>query len=218
MSLLRRKPSVLGRAERALRDDRAFVVATEDTYAPAQYFDGIREPRVIIKVLGSDDTLSAPEHVVSRLKDARQAALNAGDLLKGDEFWVLLDTDHWVKANHIASLQQALLEARQAGFLIAMSNPCFELWLLLHHEDVPPGTVFGRCAEVGKKLRARLGRYNKCGVCAEDFPASTIDDAIRRARALESNPDSPAGYWPEKAGTRVYLLVEAIRGKTAVPA
>jgi hypothetical protein len=197
-----------------LRDDRAFVVATEDTYAPAQYFDAIREPRVIIKVLGSDGPLSAPQHVVERLKEAKRVAVAAGDLLRGDEFWVLLDTDHWVKPNHIAGLQQALLEARQAGFLIAISNPCFELWLLLHHEDVPPGSVFGRCAEVGKKLRARLGRYNKCGVCVEDFPAATIDDAIRRARALEANPDQPTGYWPEKAGTRVFQLLEAIRGKT----
>lgn len=212
MSLVRKKPSILGRAERAFRDDRAFVVATEDRYAPAQYFEAIREPRVIVKVLPTEDTLSAPRHVVERLKSVYRAAVDAGNLLKGDEFWALLDTDHWVQPNHIAGLLQALGEARQSGFKIAMSNPCFELWLLLHHEDVAAGSVFGDCAEVAVRLRACLGRYNKCRLRVEDFPVPAVDAAIRRARALEAVPDELAGYWPEHAGTRVYLLVEAIRG------
>ena len=52
MSLLARKPVRIGRAQREARDDRVFLVATEDTHAPAQYFAELAFPRV--KVFWSD--------------------------------------------------------------------------------------------------------------------------------------------------------------------
>lgn len=213
MSLVPRKPSVLGRSQRALRDDRMFVVATEDTYAPAQYFRVIQESRVVIRVLPSDDNRSAPQHVVDRLKGAYQTGVEAGHILEGDEFWVLLDTDHWVRGQHVAGLLEALRQARQAGFKIAVTNPCFELWLLLHQEDVAAGTEFAECAAVEARLRLVLGGYNKRNLKTAQFPRDTIAAAVRRARSLESNPDSPAGPWPEKAGSRIYQLIEAIQDR-----
>jgi len=215
VSLLARKPSVLGRSQRAQRDDRMFVVATEDRYAPAQYFKAIQESRVVITVLPSEDDRSAPQNVVDRLKAAHQAGVEAGDILPGDQFWVLLDTDHWVRGQHVAGLLEALRQARQLGFQIAMTNPCFELWLLLHHQEVAPRTVFGACAEAEARLRAVLGGYNKCKLKTAQFPKESIANAVRRARALESNPDSPAGPWPETAGSRIYQLIEAVQNRNA---
>ena len=130
-----------------------------------------------------------------------------------DEFWLLLDTDHWIKGTNIPGLLDALQQAQKSGFRFAMSNPCFELWLLLHHEEIPPGTSFGKCAEVGARLKAALNGYNKTNVKPAQFPREFIAVAIQRARSLEANPDAPGGYWPEKAGTRVYLLLESIMGK-----
>jgi hypothetical protein len=213
MSLLGRKPTRIGRAQREARDDRVFLVATEDTHAPAQYFEGLAFPRLKVFVLPAEDGRSAPGHVLDRLREAFASAQQRKEVQANDEFWLLLDTDHWIKGTNLPGLLDALQQAQKAGFRLAMSNPCFELWLLLHHEDVPAGTSFGKCAEVGARLRAALDGYNKVKLRAEHFPRKSIPAAIQRARGLEATPDSPGGHWPEKAGTRVYLLLESISGK-----
>jgi|ERR1051325_5927454 hypothetical protein len=209
MSLLNRSPISIGRGERKLRDDRVFVVATDDTYAPSQYFKHLPLPRVKIVVLPTpvNSGLSAPVHVVERLKDAFQSVSQRKQVQSGDEFWVLLDTDHYFQANNIAGTLAAMQNAQHVGFEIAVSNPCFELWLLLHHYDVTAGTVFKNCDEVGQQIRTVLGGYNKTSIKAGQFTLDRVPVAIRRARALESGPNAP---WPSQTGTHVFRLMERV--------
>ncbi|GAA2724031.1 RloB family protein [Actinocorallia aurantiaca] len=49
-----------------------------------------------------------------------------------DECWCLFDVE-WPR-NH-PNLAQAIDLARAHGIRLAISNPCFELWLVLHHRD-----------------------------------------------------------------------------------
>jgi hypothetical protein len=212
--LITRKPVRIGRAERDLRDQPFFLVATEDRYAPKQYFDALPFPLVKVIVLETQEAEnSAPAHVVARLKKAFDDATKTGDIQPNDEFWILLDTDHRTRGAHIRGTVQALDEARQRGFEIAVSNPSFELWLLLHHIDLPADMEARplTAAEIEQRLRDTLGSYNKTGLDPENFPLSAIPQAIRRARRLEAAPDNPRGYWPDKTGTRVYRLLEKIR-------
>lgn len=51
------------------------------------------------------------------------------ELESDDELWLVIDKDRWTDAmlSHVAK------ECAQDDYLhVAMSNPCFELWLLLH--------------------------------------------------------------------------------------
>lgn len=212
MSLLNRKPASIGRAQRTLRDDRCFVVAAEDTHAPDQYFAALSFHRVKVVVLPTPQNsgLSAPVHVVERLKAAFTEFKKKDEVQAGDEFWVILDTDHHIRGTHLPTTLTALRTASQSGFEVAFSNPCFELWLLLHHADVPVGTAFKNCDEVGERLRQTLGGYNKTALQATHFLPSRIADAVRRARLLESNPDAPEDVWPSSTGTRVYRLLERV--------
>jgi hypothetical protein len=212
MSLLSRQPVRIGRAEREYRDDRLFLVATDDTYAPRQYFEGLSFSRVRVAVIANDGSAaSSPLHVVERMKEVFDEVRK--DARDEDEFWVLLDTDHNVKGSHLGNLTSAMQKARQAGFFVAMSNPCFDLWLLLHHEAVPAGGGYGNYPEIEARLREVLGSYNKTNIGAGRFPLALVDQAIERARALESNPDKPEGDWPAGTGSRVYLLLERILGR-----
>ena len=212
MSLLNRKPLSIGRAQRTLRDDRVFVVATEDTYAPQQYFEHLPLARVKVIVLPTprDSGLSSPGHVVERLKTAFKDVRQRDQIQAGDEFWVFLDTDHHIRDSHLRGTLEALRTAGQAGFEIAISNPCFALWLLLHHVDVALGTIFANCSEVEQKLRDVLAGYNKTSIKPGQFALERVPQAIRRARALEASPGEPGGPWPEQAGTRVYRLLERV--------
>ena len=214
MSLLGRQPVRIGRAEREYRDDRLFLVATDDTYAPSQYFEGLSFPRVRVTVIPNDGSVaSSPLHVVERMKEVFAGVRK--DAQDEDEFWVLLDTDHNVKDSHLGNLTSALQKARQVGFSVAISNPCFDLWLLLHHEAVPEGGGYGNYRQIETRLREVLGSYNKTNIGAGRFPLNRVGEAIERARALESNPDKPEGDWPKGTGSRVYLLLESILGRRA---
>jgi hypothetical protein len=212
MSLVNRKAASIGRALRTLRDDRCFVVAAEDTDAPEQYFAALSFNRVKVVVLPTPRSsgLSAPAHVVERLKTAFTDFKRKNEVQMDDEFWVFLDTDHHIKGTHLPGTLTALRSAAQSGFEVAFSNPCFELWLLLHHADVPASFIFESCGAVGRQLAGILGGYNKTALQAGHFPPSRIPDAIRRARSLESNPDAPEDVWPPQTGTRVYRLLERV--------
>lgn len=49
-----------------------------------------------------------------------------------DEFWLIIDRDDWEKIHKI-DLDKVVEECRdEQNFHIALSNPCFEFWLILH--------------------------------------------------------------------------------------
>ncbi|MGA2577281.1 MAG: hypothetical protein ABSH24_14780 [Bryobacteraceae bacterium] len=67
MTLIPRQPRPLMRDAASLRDDRLFIVACDDTFAPKQYFDFFRLTRVQIHVIQTTDGTSAAPHVLDRL-------------------------------------------------------------------------------------------------------------------------------------------------------
>ncbi len=187
-----------------------FVVATEDTHAPKQYFALFKNERIHLEVLGTrTGEGSDPGTVVKRL----EAFADKYQIAEDDQLWALLDTDHWVDVSHRKNLVEAIQNARRRTWHVAMSNPCFDFWLLLHHEDVAPGTRFGVCRDVGARIRAVLGEFNKSNLKAEHYPIEKVKLAIARARGLEPEENfagAAADHWPENAGTRVFLLMEAL--------
>lgn len=96
--------------------------------------------------------------------------------------------------------------ARDNAIQLAVSNPCFELWLLLHFRD-SPGVRDVNALE--KLLEKSVPNYNK----SVDFARyrGGYDDAVKRSRALDrlaAAAKSP-GMNPS---TGVYKLTEMIRG------
>jgi len=192
-----------------VRDAKLFVVATEDRYAPAQYFSFLNHPKIHVEVLGTRHGEGADAaRVIARLTEFIQKYQISDD----DQLWALLDTDHWVTGNHKKHLIESIGDARLRGFHIAMSNPCFDFWLLLHHEDIGAGVVYKDCAEAGARIRELKGEFNKTNLKKEHYPTLTIQQAIDRAKALEPTPlGAVVDYWPTTNGSRVYLLMEELK-------
>jgi hypothetical protein len=212
MSLLNRKPRPIARVELKERDDRIFIIATDDKHAPKQYFDGLEFPRVKVKVLPCEDGKSAPVHVVDSAVAFKARNAKECEVLADDEFWLLLDVDHNLKDQHKTGFVTALDKAKKNGFGIAVSNPCFEVWLLCHHADCEKGKGFENGEAVVKQLQAAAGGYDKTNLNSAKFCAHQIPAAIQRARALEIDPKNLKGYWPENPGSRIYPLLEKIIG------
>jgi RloB-like protein len=203
MSPLQRKARPLTRDTASLRDDRLFIVACDDTYAPKQYFEFFRITRVQVHVVPTEDGTSAAPHVLSRLL--------AFDHEQDDELWLLLDTDHYTQGTHLASFTDAIAEAKRQGVNIALSKPCFELWLLLHHLNESEIGSPSNAQDVEDALRGALGNYNKSNLKREDYPLKSIADACSRAERLDVAVGG--GDIPRYNTSRVYRLWKAIVAK-----
>jgi hypothetical protein len=95
-----------------------------------------------------------------------------------DEFWCVFDVE-WPR-NH-PGLKTAVQQAQTNGINLAISNPCFELWLVLHFQD-HTGWLdnTGAC-----RLRSRLdGSASKSLDPATYMPLTA--EAALRAAALET--------------------------------
>lgn len=203
----------------AFRDARLVVVASEGKDTERIYFKALAKeyanPRVHVHVLErSEDEKnnSSPEHVLKQLNDYKtQYALEADD-----ELWLVVDKDSWTDG---MLSRVAAVCAKDAAMNMALSNPCFELWLLLHLEDATSLTPeeYKMWLENRRKsknadpylkvrLRQKLGSYHESSY---DAPALVVNvgTAIERARRLDKGPDD---RWPQTLGTRVYLLAESV--------
>ena len=203
MNLRSKRSRPLTRGEGTRRDDSLFIIATEDTHAPEQYFRTFRNPRIHVRVLPTEDGLSSPKHVLDRL----EGYYKEYELDEDDELWLMLDTDHWIEPNHIVSFKEVCAQATQRGFLLAHSNPCFELWLLLHVEDLGPSEQFSKCQDVVRRLGATLGSYSKRRPDPKHFSRDTAKTAATRAEKLDESPDD---RWPRKTGSHVYRVVNKL--------
>ena len=181
--------------ERSYR--KMYVLATEGTKTEPLYFNLFNSENTIIHVKclkhgsGSD-----PAKILKVLKKH----IKDEGLQVGDEAWVIVDRDKWTDGQ-LNNLHQWSQSAKNYG--LAVSNPKFEYWLLLHFEDGSGITSPRTCSD---RLRRHLPRYTKNNIGINKLQPG-IPDAIRRAK----QKDTPrCQKWPQSVGTTVYRLVEKL--------
>jgi RloB-like protein len=203
VSLFERQPRPIKRSVNRLRDDRLFIVACDDTYAPKQYFDFFQITRIHVHVVPTVDGTSSAPHVLNRLVDIEHE--------DDDELWMLLDTDHCTQGGHLPTFIKAIHDAKQRGVQVALSKPCFELWLLLHHVHAVEVKDLADAKAVEAKLRAVIGGYNKTKLKNQYFDFEKVAKACVSAKAIDAA--AFGGYIPDRNTSRVYLLWQAIASK-----
>jgi hypothetical protein len=206
----------------AFRDARLIVIASEGKDTERIYFKALAKeytnPRVHVHILErseDEQNNSSPEHVLKQLKDYK----GHYELESDDELWLVVDRDRWTEA----MLSRVATECAQDNFMhVALSNPCIELWLLLHLVDATLLTSEeeqlwmenrrkSKNADPYLKVRLRqeMGSYHESSYDAKML-IEHVDVAIARAEALDKNP---ADRWPQTLGTRVYLLAESVMNR-----
>ena len=125
------------------RDATLFVVICEgEKREPAyfEFFDGLTS-RIKVRAVGSVEGKSAPSHLLDNAIDASRKY----DLSSDDELWFVIDIDRWI--NHIHDIQDQC--ATKPNWFIALSNPCFEVWLYYHFSAVIPEDMRSASAPPG---------------------------------------------------------------------
>ena len=206
----------------AFRDARLIVIASEGKDTERIYFKALAKEytnlRVHVHILErseNEQNNSRPEHVLKQLNDYKSKY----DLEADDELWLVVDKDRWTEAmlSHVATEC-----SQEVAMHMALSNPCFELWLLLHMEDAASlspeeqeqwmkNRRKSKNADpyLKVRLRQKMGSYHESSYDALTLIAH-IEDAIERARALDKNPTD---RWPQTLGTRVYLLAKSVMNR-----
>lgn len=176
------------------RYKKLFILATEGKVTESSYFSTLpfEQALVRIKCLKSDKK-SSPPNVLKRL----EKYLNEEGLKATDEAWLLVDKDTWNDA------QLKLLLAwtkKRVNRHLALSNPKFEYWLLLHFED---GRGISSKEDCDRRLEQYLPNYNKA-LGKNSFSLEDIKRAIQRAKTKDI---PPCEDWPSINGTTVYRLL-----------
>ena len=206
----------------AFRDARLIVIASEGKDTERIYFKALAKeytnPRVHVHILErseDEQNNSSPEHVLKQLNDYK----GHYELESDDELWLVVDRDRWTEA----MLSRVATECAQDNFMhVALSNPCIELWLLLHLVDATLLTSEeeqlwienrrkSKNADPYLKVRLRqeMGSYHESSYNAQML-IKHVEAAITRAKILDKNP---ADRWPQTLGTRVYLLAESVMNR-----
>ncbi|MEV7964787.1 RloB family protein [Sphaerisporangium sp. NPDC088356] len=175
---LSRGSSDLRRRLRTKQEKPRILIVTEGINTEPQYFKGLAKElratgvevyRLRVEGIGRD-----PERVV------KKAVAIASEAPAGDEYehvWCVVDVD-----DH-ETLEKAISAAKHASIKVAISNPCFEVWLLWHFAD-------HRSHASQSILRRRLrdfGVHDKN--LPENFPYSNYRSATVRADTYSASND-----------------------------
>ena len=196
MALTSRKKRPLNRNLPHLRDTKLIIIATEGKETEKQYFLMFKNLKLQVKIIPATDNRSSPEYVLNRLDNFKKEFNIDGN----DELWLVVDVDRWgdAKLSQIAKL------CVQKNYHLAISNPCFEVWLYLHFENITP--EINNCQEVKRLIKNRLGSYNSSNLNTDIF-LPNVNVAVENAKVLDTNPQD---RWTSSTGTHVYKIVEKL--------
>jgi hypothetical protein len=205
----RKKPEARRAPTRAPKE--RFLVLTEGARTEKDYLEALaRQTRgALVEVVVPPDH-GMPTTLVRAAKTLRERAnararAERDDNLRFDAVWCVFDVDQH------PNLKTAIEEARTGGIEVAVSNPCFELWLLLHFRESPG---LRRGLEIVQLLRGFVAGYEK-RVEFSAFAAG-YGDAVKRAQRLQADADEVAE--PNRNPTSgVWRLAEAIRRDAPLP-
>lgn len=177
--------------------NKFFLLSVEGDKTEKQYFELFNRGSTVVHVeCLKSGRKSAPEMVLKRMVKR----LKEYGIKESDEAWLVVDKDQWTDQQ----ISELYLWSEEApNYALALSNPKFEYWLLLHFED-PKGIESSR--DCSQRLARHIVKYDK-KLDIRKFSKEMVEDAISRARKRD-NP--PCKRWPENVGTTVYRLVENI--------
>ena len=206
-----------------LKAEKFFILSFEGEKSEPKYFENIRNSELFnnsglietIPLKREKNTGTNPLAVKKLLRIAKSEY----NFKPTDEFWLIIDRDHWETIHNI-DFDKLIAECEaEKNFYLAMSNPCFEIWLILHLKNVTEFSeeelskisinqkISNKKHHIDTVLENLIGDgrgYNKTPNPEEFLPLT--NNAIERAKAL-SNPNEK---YPTSIGTDVYKLVEKL--------
>ena len=175
---------------------RQYLIVCEGEVTERHYFNDLRIlERILIEIKFIAG--ATPKSLVERAVQEKRALRREKEKIY-EEIWVVFDVD-----TH-PFLAEARQQAKDNSIRVAISNPCFELWALLHFQDQSASI---KCAEVRDLCKTYMPRYDKELPCSKLLPL--YEEALRRAQALQKAHEAN-GTVGANPSTGVFDLVRSI--------
>ena len=182
-----------------------FLVLVEGEVTEREYFHALRKKLLLsAKVLQIEGPPpNTPKEMIKKAIQRRGAEKDA----PYDQVWCVFDAEAKLTQKCREGLREAIELAGNHGIQVALSNPCFELWLVLHFESATAWVASDGIRKRAKDLRIiEQKKILKIGELMDSIPAArkhaTGLDEMHLRNEIQRSERNPA--------TTVYKLVEEI--------
>lgn len=190
-----------------------FLIVTGGVRTEHQYFEWVqREFRTAGVELHLESEGYSPRGLLEvaikkRDQDARDARRSGDSSNTYEEVWVVTDVDEFV-----TELREVSTAAESRGVRVAVSNPCFEAWLVMH--------VDGSAAPVDRfQAQSKAKQLGLVDPNNDKIPVTSVlrgkfQIAAGRADSLIARHEGNGTVFPhDTPSTRVHLLVRRLEEK-----
>ena len=194
-------PRDIRRTSRRLAPKTIVCICCEGAKTEPHYFEALRRDlrlsSVCVRIIPGDICGSDPRTVVAWAADMKK---DLAAEWPGAVVWCVFDRDEHPQ------IENALCRARDCRICLGFSNPCFELWLLLHYEY---STAQLERDEALRRLRAYIPAYAKA-TPVYDFLRERREQAVTHASRLREHHE-------RTRDSRAQAKPAVNRGSTARP-
>lgn len=207
------------RGSKPRRTKPVILIVTEGEKSEPKYFEHFRtrQNNVEVRVVPNSKNGSKTDYLNLIRKASRICKDDDLSPKSGDSVWIVADGDvNYQAADAIKKKNEALTQARataeKEAYSLLISNPCFELWYLLHLRyttaHLPDYDAVKKALE-----QAGIKDYEKHNDLYEQLASETIE-AIKHAKRLETHQVENGFILPlgidANPFTEVYRLVEKL--------
>lgn len=206
-----RKQAKLNRAQNTRTKRETLIIACEDSVSAPLYFNAI------FNDLKKNHAIAASSLIIAKHKHTDPCGVlqdlqNHKGYEEFDHQWIVIDRDEErtnIGGHTLENFKQAIRTAESKGIKVAYSNPCFEIWYLLHFED--PRAYIDR-----EKLEKQLERdyqYTKKELFTLVLNQNLQTTAINNAKKLLSFwKNTQGGISPatDNPSTTVHELIKLL--------
>jgi hypothetical protein len=201
--------------------EKLYILSFEGEKTEVKYFNNFRQSEFfndsgiieIVPLKRAVNTGTDPLSVKRLLKKAKADY----PFKKSDEFWLIVDRDDWETIHKIDFNQLVIDCNKEDNFFLAMSNPCFEIWLIMHLKDITEyneeeQNKLLENASVSRKknhIDTIIGDLQGIGYNKNPNPETYLPltkTAIKRAKDIDFVNEP----YPKNLGSHIYKLIEKL--------
>lgn len=162
---------------------RKIVIACEGSKTEPGYFESIRKELrlrtlqiIVLRHQGRTD----PRSIIERVIEERQEMRRNQTWTEGDSAWAVFDGDEHIEQSP-ENWKNAITLAKNQKIQLAITNPCFELWYLIHFQNHFAQISRDRVINL---LEKHIAKYDK-SMCLYPEPLKPLtEEAIQRAERI----------------------------------
>ncbi len=194
---------------------RSLIIVCEGKETEYGYFEAIRQSMRLrtLQVEVIHPNATDPRSIVSAAIEYKQERIdddrwreNNDDPQQNDTVWAVFDGDEHLQ-HAPQNWNDAIQLAENNDVNLAVSNPCFELWYLLHYQNQNANINRNNAKQI---LRNHIPNYEKSDTLYPDPLENLTNNAISRAEQLSQRTEADELPFYTNPSTGVYKLVRSL--------